>query len=522
MLARLTIPALAGALIVLIAAPAHAQDDKDPPWRFGRLQLTIPPGWSALPTSPDAPQALLIPPKDQRGKALVKVFRPARFPGATLAARLAAAARSINAGRQVARAMPRRLEKTAGGDPVAIQSELTRGEDGKERVTACFGVAAGQAVQVLVLFAQDPETFEALAPAISAMVAGAAVDFPLSKDRPALPDSESVADRCFNLSYRRPKMLVLDDQWGLSARRLAAEIAFDKRRSHTIYARSELQDFIPEDARSFLRSWLLAADFSVESGTEPSIETLAYTDARFADGPRFSALMIKEVHGPDKKVWSTCRVGYLIYGPGWSFLLGAAVGNNKAFRALSAARRARVTDAFFKQINPILLAAVATARWDARPIKRRPELRQRLIDKGAYSYRWTYSYFNAFVDISYFKEDIRSFRFFPDGRCEAKRQRNFGYNSFGSPSLGAPRQLTGIGGRSRPQGLKGSIFRVLSLGDEAALVVEDASGLISLHALAFDQKGTYGPFETAGLAIDGRIEGVYSEGDGYKTYQKAP
>lgn len=498
-------------LLCLCWTICSAQDLQDV--SLDRLRLELPATW----TRQEDPENRFVKlyPTGKPAEAGLVIFASQPFGDARPEERFDAFVARLEQGRTPERALPRQLSHTRTGVPILAAGQTSFGPAGDRRVTMYLGVSAGSHLQMVVAIARSDSLFTSLASALVPCLEETALVFPDAAIEAGSFSEPTVEVPFVQPAWTWPQSWQLEKSQAANEARCVHRLELAGGAGHELVIQTDVQARIPSDTRAALQGWLLGKDFGVPPATGAELQTTWQADWQLPSGVLLSGLTLQELS--EQGGWVTQRTGFLVLGPGWCFLVGAAVGANEAWWLLDDAQRLEVADAWKKSLVPQLWAVACSVRWN-EPLAEMPELAKTLIEKGRYHYKYRGN-FGGPSSFWVLDNDSTTWEFFADGTCRIDTDSYFGFSDHDYDNPYNPSELTGwtYGTIDEPAENIAARFTVLGRDAQYWILVEHPNGWTSLHSLELDKEGSFGASESfRGLAIDGVIEGSYYEGDGYK------
>lgn len=442
------------------------------------------------------------------GKALLRVYNPVTFKDSkNLTEHLARAVGNINHDRKTLKSFPTSFQSTLEGFPVAIQGEVTEDKKGSKRFTLSFGIATGKSMQVVTLFARDMAAFQGSAKEIGEMVEKTKVVFPHANPTVRVLLDKAPHDSILIAKYRRPPSFKAETSRDLHMKKYTMSVPLAGVPKPVPFSvRVALYPALPENSKLILTAWLLGTDFDLKAGKNDKSKMNQITDFKVKTSQRYSVGSLQTYRG--QQVISN-RYGIMVYGRHWTLCLGAVMGEGRAIRGLSDEQKQAAFQAFVKKVVPTLFAVAQSVEWSSEKMGVRADLRAALIKKKKYHYHYhsSSSITNSTI------EKYRYWTFRPDS-CDSDGNTFFYI---------APDATTdGLSGMVSSKNFKRAGFRVLEWKKQNLLIVKKGRFFGSVHTIEMNKTGSFGKDKVQGFAIDGKIEGRYSDFDTGKSWLPAP
>lgn len=502
------------AALLFLASPAQAGD-----FNYGWIKLKLPDDWKAEPV-PEGKQAqvLNVIPGGHEATARFQLYQPARLGDETLPDLLAKMIKACDEGRKVTQRIP--LENGGWfnaecGTPILAAAQKSTDAQGNERIAIAWNLSLGSHLYRFLLLSTDPKALPKLLGTVQNALLKLDYEFPLDGGVKPLAGTPT-RSQMLQATYVVPHGISLDAQTSVSDVLWRRTVVFNDKVSRSIPFRVRLHSGNPSNTRRLLEHWLLAADWGIKPTKGSSYEITKYADFR-CEGSLPITMLILQVKKGEQLVDK--RLGFLVHGRGWSFLIGVAHDLSPYSYAKPEWKESFDAERKLSLIRAYTIAS--SVRLPTVQFKPRPDVDQRLIEKKKHSWRYEVNYISGATS-TYLEKHVY-WNFFPDRSCTIERNSFLGSSSLAAdPSTGVPT----IGGTStltyqKGQGPKGkSLFMSFEWGGGLYLLLTPKSGLNSIHTLELAAKGSFGDSKDfVGMAIDGRIEGEYSTGNGHKFRQ---
>ncbi len=398
---------------------------------------------------------------------------------------LTSAAQKLESGRTLLKAFPPQPQSglTKSGYGYAFQSRISRGKNAKDVwYAAYYTFPAGARFQTIVALARSNADFQKIVEQVSpALDASVQVELP----RAIVPKVAGVRGsvKFFNFSIELPA------DWRIAEQVFAHQLRYTSPVKRQMFAVDpfpvvmELQTSRPVDPQAALASFLLRRAVwnyrgSYSSSVQPQI--VAASDGRLSNGLDFVSLVIDRGY-KYKDDDSYRSAGYLVYGPGYSLLIGTSI----QFDDYSRNFKPKETRADFQKWSELfesLPAHLATLQFNNDAVQRREDVEKWLREKKTFRYRSETSASSG--DVSFYASTDVQWDFGADNSVRYDMERERGFNALDFDSIGRPDYSSGYlsgdaGTKNRP-----AVFSVWQgPGDEAYIVVTYPSGLSTFHTL---------------------------------------